>query len=557
MMKKKEKILLVLILLLAAALRLWGLNHYPVGLNADEAAIGYNAYSLIETGLDEHGNAWPIHFKSFGDYKPGFYFYLALPFVKVLGLNVWAVRLPSALLGIFSVLLIYLLVRELFANRKLALISAFFLSISPWHLHFSRGGWEANAATFFILLGVYLFFKGLKKPRFFLFSALACVLSLYTYHSARVVVPLLGLGLVFLYRQMLFSLKNRRWLIISGIVAVLISIPLLVSFFGSAGTSRFSGVGLTADTGPLWRANELRNQHSNPNALPVRLIHNQYLGYMIAFFQNWFAHFQGDFLFISGDEVLRSRIPDAGQMYLFEIPLLAVGIYFLLKKRPENWQVIFLWLGTAPIAAAMTFQAPSALRAHNMIIPLVSISAYGFWQIWLLVKKRAKSLVMISCLLASLIFLWSVTAYLHQYYIHYSKTHPEAWEYGFDELVDFISPRQADYDEIYVTDHYDQPYILFLFYLKYPPREFQKQVELTPRDKFGFSTVRDFGKFHFEKINWQELKKKENVLVVGTAEEIPQSDKIIKEIYYSKANGAKTEKPIFRIAQPDLLNEKN
>ncbi|MBU1127337.1 hypothetical protein KKF11_03250, partial [Patescibacteria group bacterium] len=70
-MKKKEKILLVLILLLAAALRLWGLNHYPVGLNADEAAIGYNAYSLIETGLDEHGNAWPIHFKSFGDYKPG------------------------------------------------------------------------------------------------------------------------------------------------------------------------------------------------------------------------------------------------------------------------------------------------------------------------------------------------------------------------------------------------------------------------------------------------------------------------------------------------------
>lgn len=544
-----KKIWLILVLVLATALRLWSLSHYPAGLNADEAAIGYNAYSLIETGLDEHGDAWPIHFKSFGDYKPGFYFYMVLPFVKALGVNVWAVRLPSAILGIFSVLLIYLLLKELFADKKLALISAFFLSISPWHLHFSRGGWESNVATFFILLGVYLFFKGLKKPKFLAFSALACVLSLYTYHSARVVVPLLGAGLVFLYRQKLFSLKNRRWLLISGTVAIIILIPLVVSFFGSAGISRFSGVGLTADTGPLWRANELRNQHLDPNALPVRLIHNQYLRYTISFFQKYFAHFQGDFLFIFGDEVLRSRIPEMGQMYLFEIPLLGAGIYFFLRKRPKNWRVIFLWLGIAPIAAAMTFQAPSALRAHNMVIPLVTLSAYGFWQSWLLLKGKAKSFVIAFCLLASLTLVWGVTGYLNQYYTHYPKAHPEAWEYGFDEMVDFISSHEADYDEIYVTDRYDQPYILFLFYLKYPPEEFQKEVRLTQRDKFGFSTVRDFGKFHFERINWQEFEGRKNILVVGTAEEIPQSDKIIKEIYYSKSDSVKMEKPIFRVAR--------
>src|SRR3972149_9124231 len=106
----KNKLVLILIIILAFVLRFYKLNSYPA-LNADEAAIGYNAYSLIQTGRDEHGNPWPIHFQSFNDYKPGLYFYLVLPFVKFMGLNEWSVRLPNALLGIASVYLLYLLMR--------------------------------------------------------------------------------------------------------------------------------------------------------------------------------------------------------------------------------------------------------------------------------------------------------------------------------------------------------------------------------------------------------------------------------------------------------------
>jgi len=203
---KKTKIkiiLLFLIVLLASFLRLWDLNNSPAGLNADEAAIGYNAYSLIQTGRDEHGQAWPIHFKSFGDYKPGFYFYLVLPLVKFLGLNIWTVRLPSALLGILAVWLVYLLVKELFKSENLGLLSAFFLAISPWHLHYSRGGWESNAANTFILLGILIFIKALKRPKLFTLSVLSFVVSLYTYHSARLVAPLLFIGLVIMARKYL------------------------------------------------------------------------------------------------------------------------------------------------------------------------------------------------------------------------------------------------------------------------------------------------------------------------------------------------------------------
>src|SRR4030067_2648146 len=116
-MTKKINWLLIGILTLAALLRFWKLDSYPA-LNADEAAIGYNAYSLLQTGHDEHGNPWPIHFQSFNDYKPGLYFYLVLPFIKFLGLNVWSVRLPNAFIGVLTVVAVYLLIKELFLNLK-------------------------------------------------------------------------------------------------------------------------------------------------------------------------------------------------------------------------------------------------------------------------------------------------------------------------------------------------------------------------------------------------------------------------------------------------------
>jgi len=545
---KLKTISIALILLLASILRLWNLGKFPAGLNADEAAIGYNAYSLLLTGRDEHGHPWPLHFESFGDYKPGFYFYLVLPLVKLLGLNVWAVRLPSALLGIFSVWLIYLLTQALLKSERAGKLAALLLAISPWHLHFSRGGWETNAATFFILAGVYLFLKALDQPRLFIFSFSLLVFSMYTYHSARVIVPLLGGGLLFFYRQQLFNqLKSsqKKWLVAAVLWGLVLTFPLLISFLGPAGVSRFSGVGLLADTGPFWRINELRGQHSNPAAWSVRLLHNRFLAYGIAFAENWLDHFHGEFLFVSGDVIERNRVPETGQLYLFQIPLVVLGIYLLLSQRPANWPVVFLWLAVAPVAAAMTFQTPHALRAHNMVIPLTIISAYGFSQLLDWVKNHLGPSARIAFyLIFGLVVIWQVGNYLHQYYLHYPRAYPTAWEEGFEPLVNYLQEKASQYDKIYVTDRYDQPYILFLFYLRYPPARFQQEGKLTPRDRFGFSTVRDFGKFHFEKIEWEKLKTKRNILVVGTREEIPESAPVIKTIYFSN------HQPAFLIAKP-------
>ncbi|MBI4058828.1 glycosyltransferase family 39 protein [Candidatus Microgenomates bacterium] len=550
-----KKLILITILILAAILRFNELNTLPA-LNADEAAIGYNAYSLLQTGKDEHGNPWPISFQSFNDYKPSLFFYIVLPFVKLLGLSELAVRIPGAALGVATVLLVWLLAKELFPQQKkfsifkperpsfayfqfsISEIAALLLAISPWHIHFSRGGWEVNVATFFITLGIWLFLKGLKNNKFLVLSVLSLIASLYTYHAARVVVPLLMLGLLLIYRKALWT--NRSKLILPILIGGLLIIPLVRDLTGEKGISRASGVSIFADQGVIERINEQRGEHGNINSIPALILHNKIVNYSLDFLNNWGEHFWGEFLFLSGDEIQRNRVPETGLLYIFQLPLVIIGLLSIARST-AGWGIILWWLIVTPAAAALTFQSPHALRAHNMVIPLTIISSFGLLGILDWLSRLKFKFLRASCyLLLVVIISWEFSRYLHQYYIHMVKEYPSSSQYGVKELVTYVKENYDNYPKFAITDKYDQPYILFLFYLKYPPEKFQGNHALTPRDKFGFSTVRDFDKFHFEEINnWDEIiGKYTRALIIGTDKEIPDNANIIHKIYFPNGKAA-------------------
>lgn len=537
---KKFNLTLLLILLLAVVLRFYQLTTLPA-LNADEAAVGYNAYSLLKTGKDEHGNPWPVHFQSFNDYKPGLYFYIVMPFVALFGLSELAVRLPGALFGVGTVFVVWLLIKELFPQRRyLAEIAALFLAISPWHLHFSRGGWEVNVATFFIVLGAFLFLRGLRSPKSFYsktnsvyFSILSFALSLYTYHAARVVTPLVGLGLLVIYRNQLLAQKVR--VIKAGLLGVFLLVPLILDLLGPAGISRAAGVGLFADEGPFWKTNEQRGEHEDLRSPLAVALHNKPINYSLAFLQNYSEHFSGEFLFLSGEEIQRNKVPEMGQMYLASLLFVVFGL-LQIARNPSGWGPVLLWLLIAPIPAALTFQSPHALRAQNMIIPLVIISAYGALSLLEWFRRIAKSkefFYVLSFLLFAFVT-WDFTRYLHQYWVHMPKTYDFATQWGMKELAGYIKENGDRYETVVITDRYDQPYIHMLFYLEYPPEQFQENHELTARDKFGFSTVREFGKFKFLSIpDFDAFRDKyHSALIVGTDEEIPFTGHVVKNIHF-------------------------
>ncbi len=533
---KYKKIILIAIIALAFVLRFYHLNSYPA-LNADEASIGYDAYSLLQTGKDQHGNSWPISFQSFNDYKPGLYVYIVLPFVKFLGLNELAVRIPNALLGVIGVYVIYLLVKELFGKEKkgFALLAALFLAISPWHIHFSRGGWEANTATFLILTGVLFFIKYFNSHshniKYLIFSIFSFILSIYCYQATRVITPLLVLGLILIYRKEIFS--NIKPFIIAGTFGALLLIPLLLDFTKGNILSRAAGVGLFADHGPRVRVEEQRGNYP-PNSKIAVLIHNKVVNYTLAFLDNWAKHFHGEFLFLSGDEVQRSKVPETGQMYLTDIAFLVVGFTIIFRRKiGKNWQIILMWVIVAPVASALTFQAPSALRAQNLVIPLIIISAFGATQI-IKYFSKFENLVKAAYLIIGLLIIWGFGRYLQIYYVHMAKEYTYSSQYGVKELVDYVSKNQNKFQKVLVTDRYDQPYILFLFYLKYQPAKFQSEHNLTARDGFGFSTVNHFDKYYFASIKFDQAKPENpNTMIVGTNEEIPKEANIVKDIYGS------------------------
>ncbi len=529
----KIKAFLILVIILAAILRLWDLTNYPAGFNADEASIGYNAYSILKTGRDEYGQFLPLNFKSFGDYKPGLYFYFVIPFIWLLGLAEFAVRLPSAILGIATVYLIYFLSKQIFNNKNIALLSAFLLAITPWHIHFSRGGWESNAATFFITLGFLLFLKGLEKANFLFWSLLSFLISIYLYQSPRLLVPLFLISLIFLYnRHLLKKLKN---LTIFIPILFILSLPLFGEFLTGQGAARFSGLSFLSDPGPGSRTNELRGQHLNPSSLYSIILHNKFTSYGPSFLGHYLDHFSSQFLFIRGEDVIRNKVPETGQFYLVQAMFLILGIMYLTRSKLEHKKLLLAWLIISPTASAMTFQTPNALRSLNMVIPFSLIMGVGLYYLITITKKKLRFLI------AFIIFFilgFEVIHYLESYYMHYPKRYPLAWEYGFKQMVSKLSIKQPLYNNVVITDRYDQPYILLLFYQKFDPVKYQPQARLSIRDKFNFGTIRSFDKYQFRQIDPKEIKNAKDTLFIGSEKEIPKDANIIDRVDFPNGQPA-------------------
>lgn len=513
------KIVLFLMILLGFLLRVVVVDKFPSGFNADEAAIGYNAYSILKTGKDEYGQFLPLSFKSFGDYKPGLYFYFVLPFVAILGLTEFAVRLPSVLFGTGIIWLIYLVSNQIFKDKKVGIFSALFLAINPWAIHFSRGGWETNAATFFITLGVYLFIKGIDKNRYLFWSLLSFLISVYLYQAARLIAPVLVFVFGLIYFKEIFRLIRHQWksVFISVGILFIIVLPVVFQFLSGGGSERFQGLSFLSDGGPALRVNELRGEHDDPSSKLPKLIHNKYLAYGINFLGHYLDHYSSDFLFINGDPIIRNKTPETGQFYVIQSIFLIIGLLSLIKFNSKLKYLLISWVLIAPLASSLTYQTPNAVRSLNMVSPLTVIMGFGFIELFKLLGK--KSLKIFAATTLSLFLIFEFVHFEESYFIHSSKRYPLAWEHGFSEMVQKLNKYEGQFDKVVITDKYDQPYILTLFYKAYDPVKYQPQAVLSERDKFNFGTVRSFDKYQFHAVNKEEIEKSKSTLFIVSPEE--------------------------------------
>ena len=530
-MSKSKLIILIGVVFLAAFLRFYQLGINPPSLAWDEAALGYNAYSIGETGRDEFGRFLPYdYFASFGDYKPPLYVYAAVLPVKIFGLNEFAVRFPSAFFGTLTVLLTYFLVKELFPKLKdswLPEIAAFFLAISPWHTQLSRAAWEANLASFFVVLGVLLFLKSLKGRGWFLIlSGLAFVATFYTFNSTRVFSPILVLGLALYYRKNLWQMK--RWVVISAVVTILLIAPLMPHLLSSEGRLRFQEVNIFTDIKVIETTNRWMAQDNN--TLWSRIIHNRRVHFALLFLEHYFHHFEGKFLFISGDGNPKFSLQDVGQLYLFDLPFLLAGVYFLIRRKEKGAFPIFWWLLVAPIPAATARETPHALRILDSLPTWQIITAYGFY-IFLESIRERRSFIK-NCLLSTVycLLLVNVFYYLHNYYAHYPTEFSGEWQYGYKETVDTVEELEDNYDRVVMTKNLGRPYIYFLFYKKYFPQQFWQYENQIVKEPMGFVEVQGFDKYEFREFDEDKDSHFKKALFITSPISVPERANILKTV---------------------------
>lgn len=536
-MSKKIVLLLLFIIVLAAGLRLWELGRVPLSPDWDEVALGYNAYSIMQTGRDEYGKFLPIVLRSFDDYKPALYAYLSIPAISVFGLNIFSVRLPSAIFGILTVFALFFLVKELFKDNIIALLASLFLAISPWHIQFSRIAFEANVGVALNVFAVLFFIKGLKRSWLLAVSSFLAGLSLHIYQSEKVFIPLLFLALITIFRRQLFSIPKKH-IVFSLVIGLVVAMPMVVYIIGDKNSlERARGVSIFSQSSEVLEFSSKRIlEDKKQNSFLGMTIDNRRIAFAKQMVGGYLSHFDLNWLFTKGD-IARHHAPNMGLIYLFEFPFIFIGIYSLIfgSFNKKTKILIFSWFLISPIPASITTGVPHAVRALSFL-PTIQI----FVAIGIVSALQKISKFKIKYLLFVFLFLFStfnVSYYINQYFIQQNYFNADEWQYGYSHVVPVVKEIEKNYKKIVVSNQppMDQSYMFFLFYLKYSPQSYQ---EISKYVSGGFMENHYFGKYEFRPIEWDKEKSQLDTLYIGRPLDFPVNISLKKEVFYPDGRSA-------------------
>ena len=182
-----------------AARNLVGLSTTPAGLYADEASIGYNAWTIAHFGVDEHGATLPLFFQAFGEWKNPVYVYLLVPFVWLFGLTTAVVRTPAALFGIVTAVALAGFARRATGSRAVALATLAIAGATPWLALDSRVGFEVPSMVACLAVMLWCLGRAAETPDRRLWFGLAGValgLAVFAYTVGRLEGALLAAAIV-------------------------------------------------------------------------------------------------------------------------------------------------------------------------------------------------------------------------------------------------------------------------------------------------------------------------------------------------------------------------
>lgn len=481
--QNKVNLIFLLIFTIALISRCYSFLRVPGGIHQDEAYALYESWSLLNFGVDSWGYHNPVYFISWGSGMNVLLSYISIPFVKFFGMNLIAIRLPILIASLLTLVCVYFIGVEL-KNKKFALFVLFLLTISPWHIMASRWAIESNLAPALLMLSLYFIIKGTRKSSYFVWSAVFFGLSLYTYATIWIMVPLF-LILVCIYLLLVNKIKLDRYVLISVVVLFVLALPLLLFLLVNNGliheirTPLISIPKLLVDRG---------------NEVSITSIFNgakQLIKLLI---------FQID------DRLIDSTI-HFGLYYHISIVFIVIGIlsyfktfiYSVKNKRFTNEAIFAIFLLTSLFNACL-IQVIVIVRVNFIHIPLIICCAKGWYSLINIVKSEEKRnlIVKLSVIIYTCLFL----AFQIEYHTVSAKELEKKFNYDFVSAVQFAD--KLNVERVHVNPELVGKYSILLYALEISPGEFATEAKY-----FNFPApylyMESFGKYQFYLVDYDYL----------------------------------------------------
>jgi hypothetical protein len=500
-MKNLVKILaIVTILGVSCFLYFHKLDSVPPGVYVDEAADGYNAYSILLTGKDEYGYNFPIYFRLMGSYSPSIFIYLAAIFIKLFGLQIVVLRSISAISMLLGTLFFYLILKELklYKSKLTYFAITLFYAISPWIVFNARLGYETTLGYLVFNIGVYFLVLARRIPKSLILGVIFISISTYVSHNQRFLAPLCLIGYVLMVRKAIFFKENLKVVAVATLIGLFTQIPNLVLITTNAFWIKSAQFGL-----------------SNIGRILV------YLSPKTLFFEN-------------PDIDMQHTLPKISLLFNWMVIPFFIGVYQVLKQTKDfKYKFLILLSVVTLIPSVFSGYFVSNQRVLPFAVPLFAIVGIGMDVVFSRLSLRLRLITVLLLATYSSIVLFS------SYFVLFPIERAQGWDYGYDQVAQYI---EANPKQSFLFDNRQNPraYILFLYFMKVAPALYQNEVDSyyrdnyykapPPADSYKFQNVEVRG------IDWEHDPQKDLVLI---GDPLTISDDQAREHNLTKISGIK------------------
>lgn len=479
--KARIYILLFLIVALGFFLRIYNIDQAPPGVYPDEAVNGIDAVTANATG--EYQWFYPAN-----QGREGLFMNLIALCFKLLGVSVLTLKLPAIIFGTLTILGTFLLARELF-NTRLALISAFLVSVSFWAINFNRISFRANMLPFILVFAFYFLFKGIrtKKLSDFAIGGFIFGLGLHTYIAFRIapLILIIALAALILSRQ---NFLKEYWRHIAVFIALttLAVAPMLYTFFYAHPEyfeSRSSSISILSP-----EVNQGHLVQTFLRTFSLSLVKYNFWGD-----QNWRHNYPPYPILdtLSGIAFLFGFLYSFGKMLQFFFLRIARKIK---SAELDKYAFLIAWFFAMLVPEFMTAEGlPHALRAIGTL-PVVFIFA-GLTFSWFLEKAEQRSFIYRKIVYALVVLMLISIGLFNSVKYHYFWANKVETARSFEkvliEISDFIRTLPADREKIIITGSMQRiPITLFNLEMKNLSFLYSGQaIGLEPQDKDNFIVI--------------------------------------------------------------------